>query len=234
MAKPATSYSAVDGPGADTGVSAPGGRPCHLAGCDRPGSDVWTEVAFTRGGRDDLLFCTRVHRQEWRAGRARRRSCPACGAGFDPVAAGNGRPATYCQPSCKAERERQLDRAQRDLARDADPAAGKLDQAIADAETLYAAWGPGRWRPVDFDQLVWRRWRGVPPSRLVPPSEAARGALAARVGRLWRLRAEREAAERQRAAAELAAAEAAAVRRVADDKAAADRAWRAELLKGAS
>ncbi|MDG4792426.1 hypothetical protein [Micromonospora sp. WMMD1082] len=155
------------------------------------------------------------------------RPCPVDKRWFH--AAKSGRTfAVYCSAECKATRERQIQRAIRDLARD--HTSGDPRAALADAEVLYS-W----WYGTNDHRLTLRYWgnAGRPGPTNAPESPRVRQALVDRLNRLRPIvreldrKAEREEAERRRRNAARAEQQEAA--RIERD---VENAWRVELLAG--
>ncbi|WP_204032806.1 hypothetical protein [Micromonospora qiuiae] len=152
------------------------------------------------------------------------RRCPVDRRWFHAAKSGRSY-ALYCSAECKATRERQIQRAIRDLARDSTPDDPRA--ALVDAEVLYS-W----WYGTNDHRLTRRYWgnAGRPGPANAPESPRVRRALVDRLDRLRPVvdeldrKAEREEAERRRREATRAEQEAARIERDTEN------AWRAELL----
>lgn len=195
---------------------------CALDGCAMPASPQ----VNGGGGR---FFCTRQHLNASVGRELARPWCPTCNRKFDPRE-DYGRRQVYCSQSCKSARERDLDRAAKELARDS--GTGHVREQLYRSELLYSVWAYDRAGSDGWlgESLAERFWRGRVPPRLSPPATNAVNALHKRVNALRVAVAE---ADRIRRRDEVRQVEADVEDQLARQRRAereAEHQWRTELL----
>lgn len=199
------------------------GPRCDNCGTEvNPRSDTAYRRAFDGRGHVTRWACGERCALALRVKRLEQRHCAQCRQLIERD--NGGRPAAFCSEPCRRQRERDLQRAVKALARGTVPdrPAGfggartwrdRLDTELADAELLLAHWSG----------------RGPTPP-LGEHSPDARAALVQRVTVLRRLRhnADLEVAEEDRRT--LLEQRAQRAREIAEEEARRDNAWRDELL----
>lgn len=201
---------------AETSVEA-----CALPECSKAAN------AQVHGGAG-VFYCSPTHLNVAVARSLLRPRCPVCRRKFDRPE--RGRPAVYCSQPCKSSRERTLNTAQRELAKD--NGSGDPGEQLARAEALYATWrfdagGVDGWQGQELRERHWGET--VPPRLTVPAAEA----VSALVGRINRLRGELREQRRRQAQAEARQARDVVDTRLAEARKAREaeeQAWRDDLL----
>jgi hypothetical protein len=197
------------------------GAPPGLRICDR--EECQLAGVLRKGAR---VYCSTKHWYAHAERRASRPRCPACRLQFDRVSSRPGtvgRAATFCGDTCKRARERELERAVRELGRDV-VAGVDLAELLSRSQLLWATWfgKPG-------DDWVERFWFGhVPPRTGDVPDVRVKRALWDRINRLAHLAAEQDRQTRKERQHEADRATDERLRKARDAARVEENAWRAD------
>jgi hypothetical protein len=192
----------------------PGPRVCDLEECSLAG-------VLRKGAK---VFCGTRHWLLHAERRASRPRCPTCRRQFDRPGSrpgSVGRAPIFCGDTCKRARERELERATRELARDT-VAGVDLTELLTRARLLWSVWfgKPG-------DDWTERFWFGrVPPRTGDVPDVRVKRALQGRIDRLAHLAAEQDRQTRKERQREADRATDERLRKARDAARVEENAWR--------